>query len=301
MFEVQAVCWPEGLIQVTVKSATYGYKLPVSYTNFGSSLCIPARSALGRPPVVAGVGFDPPSIPRQPLTASHQHGLELIQIGKRPVGHWLIYQRPESLGRLELGGGGREEDQIDALGHDQGAGGVPARAVEHEHRPVQGVDPVVLGEGGERGGHRRRADRRQQAPPALPRGRPDEGVDIHPVVAAMDPGRGSVAAPGPDPADHWQQAKPVLVFSPNGEPGGGMGSPYRIDVGLEPPFLKAAWATGSACVARGRGRWGVKPIDRIASQPRGSPTGRPNRSAIQAATLPQVQSPPSGAAPASAA
>lgn len=85
------------------------------------------RAALFRPPVIAGVGFDPTSIPRQHLAPGHEHGFQVIQEG------------PEPRGRLEFGGGRRQKDEVDALGHVERAGGVPAPSSTSTARGVASI------------------------------------------------------------------------------------------------------------------------------------------------------------------
>jgi hypothetical protein len=106
-------------------------------------------------------------------TAVHQDGLQRIHIGKRAVGDRLIDQRPQPLGRLQLGGLGRQNDPMDALRQRQSGTAVPAGLIENPYGAVVGVTALVAGNGGQRqvedgGGHGG-----QQAPPPRPvRGRP---------------------------------------------------------------------------------------------------------------------------------
>ncbi len=59
--------------------------------------------------------------------------------------------------------------------------------------------------------------------------------------------------------------------------------------------MNAVCSSGVAALAwRGRGRWIVQPMARGASQPRrGATEARPSSAARKAATLPEVQTPPS--------
>ena len=185
--------------------------------------------------------------------ARHQHRLQRVQIGKDAIGHRLIEQRPQPFDRLQLGGIRGQEDQIDPCRDDQG--------------------------------ERRRRHRRQQAPPARPRAGAHEAVDGQPRVVALDRGDPPLPLRRPDPAQHRQQAQPVLVLRPEREGCGGMGRPHRGGGSGQAPFLNASWAAGSARRSRGRGRWGVKPRRRSHSQPRLGSTVRPICAPIQAATL----------------
>ena len=154
-------------------------------------------------------------------------------------------------------------------------GPMPARLVDNQHGAMGGVKALVAGEGGQGQREGRRGDRRQQAPPALPGAGPDKAIDVEPFVAALDRGDRPLAPWRPDAAQHRQQAEARLILGPERDLGRRMGLRYGGNSGGKPPFLKASWAAGSARVARGRGRCGVKPSRRIHSQPRCSLTGRP--------------------------
>lgn len=74
-----------------------------------------------------------------------------VDVGKRlevPVDDGLVDMNPEGLGRLQLGGVGRQEDEADALG-DAERQGVPAGAVEDEDDDPVPPRPRLAGEEGE--------------------------------------------------------------------------------------------------------------------------------------------------------
>ena len=62
-------------------------------------------------------------------------GLRLLQIlaaGEMTVDQRSIGQRPEMFGGLQFGGVGREEVQIDVVGHTQAQTGVPSGTIRHD-------------------------------------------------------------------------------------------------------------------------------------------------------------------------
>ena len=182
----------------------------------------------------------------QRAAAVDQDRLQRVEIGEGAVGHRLIDQGPEPLGRLQLGGGRRQEDQIHAGWRHEGVGQMPARLVDNQHGAMGGVDALVTGEGGQRHGEGLCRDRRQQAPPALPRGRPHKTIDVEPFVAALDLGDRPLAPWRPHPAPHRQQAEAMLILGPQRDLGLWMGLCYGGNSRGKPPFLQASWATGSA-------------------------------------------------------
>ena len=125
-----------------------------------------------------------------------------VEVGDRlevPVDDGLVYVDPEGLGRLQLGGVWRQEDEADALGHSERQG-VVAGAVEDEDD-----DPVPPGSGlagEEREGALEEglADAWREIPEALAGGGRDEGGDIEPLEAVVATGDRALAARRPDPA-----------------------------------------------------------------------------------------------------
>ena len=77
------------------------------------------------------MGFEALRIGLEGAAAVDQDGLQLIKIGEGAVDDRLIDERPEAFGWLQLGGGRREEDQIDASGQTQVVGDVPAGTIDN--------------------------------------------------------------------------------------------------------------------------------------------------------------------------
>ena len=69
---------------------------------------------------------------REGPAAFGEDGVERAERLDVAVDDGLVDQRPEVLGRLELGGVGRQVDEADAVGDGEARFGVPAGAVEHQ-------------------------------------------------------------------------------------------------------------------------------------------------------------------------
>src|SRR3954471_3597238 len=226
--------------------------------------------------------------------------VEVLDRAEVLVGERLVEHRPEAFGRLQLGAVGRQVDEPDALGDGQPGLRVPAGVVEDEDD-----DPVATGAGfaGEEGEERLEGRLRhpvRQVPEDLARGRLHEGGHVEPLEAVVAGRARSLALGRPDAAEDRLQPDAVLVGGEDfddlarmllrlfGEDGGEL-------------FLNASC---SSAVARagcsGRGTCTDHPSARSASQPRWTATeASPSSSAIHAATLRLVHSPPSAGGPAS--
>lgn len=89
----------------------------------------------------AGLAADEIAVVCEGDAALGDDGVELGEALEVSVDDRLIDMDPEGLGRLELGGVGRQVDEADALGHGERRG-VPAGAVKDEND-----DPVLAGPG----------------------------------------------------------------------------------------------------------------------------------------------------------
>jgi hypothetical protein len=105
-----------------------------------------------------------------------------------PVGERLVDQGPEALGRLEFGGIGRQEFEVDAFGNDQIRGDVPTGAIEHEHDQIVRSGANLTGEGGEDLAEHRGVDRIGEEPDHLAGGRKvlSRGLPTAPGRQALD-------------------------------------------------------------------------------------------------------------------
>ncbi len=223
------------------------------------------------------------------------HGIEVGEGVEVAVDDGLVDVGPEGLGRLQLGGVGRQIDETDAVG-DCERRSMPAGAVEDEDDDPVASGTGLAGEERERGLEQFLVDAGREVPEALAGGRRDEGGDVEPLVAVVTAGDRALASRRPDPAQDRLQSDPVLVGGEDLDCRLGMALGLLGD-DLREPFLKASCSSGvaaSACC--GRGRWIVLPIARSASQPRCSATLRPSSAAMKAATFFAVQTPPSSGA-----
>ena len=100
------------------------------------------------------MGFEAAPIGLERATAPHQHRLQRRQIREGAVGHGLIDQRPQPLGRLQLRRGGGQEDHLDARRQHHRGTGVPAGLIDDQDGPMGGIDALIVGEGGQRQGER---------------------------------------------------------------------------------------------------------------------------------------------------
>jgi len=136
-------------------------------------------------------------------------GLEVL------IDDGLVGQRPQAFGGLDLWRIRRQEHQFNALRNLQIPGDVPARAVEHQ-------DDALVGTGADLGGERRQERAEQRGvdavgdePDDLAGGRPDEAVQIEPLVAVVAAGGRTATARRPDSAQDRLQSEAVLVERPD--------------------------------------------------------------------------------------
>ena len=126
---------------------------------------------------------------------------DCVEVGERVevlVGEGLVDVGPEGLGRLQLGGVGRQEDEPDAFG-DGERFGVPSGAVEHEDDDPVASGARLAGEEREGGLEELLVDAGREIPEALAGRRRDEGGDIEPLEAVVAGGDRPLAARRPDP------------------------------------------------------------------------------------------------------
>src|SRR5690349_20092743 len=226
--------------------------------------------------------------------------VEVLDRAEVLVGERLVEHRPEAFGRLQLGAVGRAVDEPDALGDGQPRLRVPARVVEDEDDDPVATGPGLAGEEGEERLEERLRHPVRQVPEHLARGRLHEGDHVEPLEAVVAGRARSLAFRRPDAAEDRLQPDAVLVRGEDFDDLARM--PLRLfgkDGGEL--FLNASC---SSAVARagcsGRGTWTDHPTARSASRPRWTATeASPSSSAIHAATLRLVHSPPSAGGPAS--
>src|SRR4051795_7975465 len=244
-----------------------------------------------RPPFEEGMCFDLIRVVTEDAASLGKNLIEFLQRLEVFMDDWLIRQRPQAFGGLDLWRVWRQEHQFNSVRNHQIPGDVPACAVEHQ-------DDVLVGTGADLGGERRQERAEQRGvdaigdePHDLARGRPDEAVQIEPLVAVMAAGGRTAATWRPDLAQDRFQAEAVFVERPDFDRDRRVGALELADAGLE-LFLNRACSYRLALGLAGRGTWRVRSRRRRYSTPRWGDTVRPIRPVIQHATL--RPSPPSG-------
>jgi hypothetical protein len=86
-----------------------------------------------RPPREEGGGADALRLALQSDAARGLGVFEVVNRGEMPIGQRGVGQWPQMLRRLEFGGVGGQEEQVDVVGHAQLHAGMPSGAVEHQH------------------------------------------------------------------------------------------------------------------------------------------------------------------------
>jgi hypothetical protein len=154
-------------------------------------------------------------------------GLEVL------IDDGFVGQRPQAFGRLDLGRVWRQEHQFNALRNLQIPGDVPARAVEHQ-------DDALVGTGAGLGGERRQERPEQRGvdavgdePDHLTGRRPDEAVQVKPLVAVVAAGGRPASARRPDLAQDRFQSEAVFVERPDLDRDRRVGALEFADAGLE--------------------------------------------------------------------
>ncbi len=77
------------------------------------------------------------------------HVLQFVDGGEVAVDERGVGERPQMFGGLQLRRVGRQEEQVDVLGHTQPHAGMPARTVEDEHNLLGQARADLLGERGQ--------------------------------------------------------------------------------------------------------------------------------------------------------
>ena len=107
---------------------------------------------------------------------------EMVEVAKVAIGHAFVDERPEAFGWLQLWRVGRQEHQVDPVGHLQVRRCVPSGFIEHQEDSLVGTGADYVGEVGEHDGHRTCRDAGADDVDRLSRLRLDEGVEVAPLV-----------------------------------------------------------------------------------------------------------------------
>ena len=146
----------------------------------------------------AGLAPDAVAVGGEADALTGDGGIELGEAIEVPVGDRLVEVDPQRLSGLELGGIGRQVNEVDALGDGKAGWAVPAGVVEHEEDDAippgtrlsgeerKHVLKVALGNAG------------GQVPEALPGLGRDKGGDVEPLEAVVPHRDGALAPWRPD-------------------------------------------------------------------------------------------------------
>src|SRR3954471_15724241 len=246
-----------------------------------------------RPPFEEGVCFDLIGVVGEDTATLGKNLIEFLQSLEVFIDDRLVRQRPQAFGGLDLWRVRWQEHQFNAFRNHQILGDMPARAVEHQNDALVGAGARLGGERRQERAEQRGVDAIGDEPHDLARGRPDEAVQIEPLVAVMAAGGRTAATWRPDLAQDRFQAEAVFVERPDFDRDRRVGALELADAGLE-LFLNRACSYRLALGLAGRGTWRVRSRRRRYSTPRCGDTVRPIRPVIQHATLRPVHNPPSG-------
>ena len=114
--------------------------------------------------------------------------LQGLDVGEVPIDQHRVGERPQMLGRLQLGRMGWQEQQVHVLRHAHLGADVPARAIKHEHDLLGRTRPHLLGERFEFHREQFNVHGRRQMPHGATRGRMHETDQVAPIVPMFDGG-----------------------------------------------------------------------------------------------------------------
>jgi len=184
-------------------------------------------------------------------TALDLGGLQLVERVERLVGDAFIGQGPQALTRLQFGRIGRQEEQMDALGHHQLVAGMPARLIEDQQHSLGGACTDSLGEVRQRQREHIRSHGRQEQPFGLSGSWLHKRVDIEPLEALLHRHSWSRPFAHPDAAQDRLEPDAMLIGGPQLHCGI-RERLLQLVQALWKVFLKASWVVGSALACRGR-------------------------------------------------
>ena len=155
------------------------------------------------------------------------HRLQAGQILEASVRQGLVGERPEMLGRLQLGRVGGQDEEMEALGDLDLVAGMPAGSIQHQEDPFLWSCVHIPGKSGQHLPEEGRLDGGQEPPLGLSGGRTDEAADIEPLIALLHRCNRPLPNWCPYLADQRQEPDPMLIGRPELYFGARMG---RLDV-----------------------------------------------------------------------
>lgn len=205
-----------------------------------------------RPPVKAGRRANDRGLGLQGGAAGKLGVLQRLDAEEMLVDQGVVGEWPEVFGRLQLGGIGRQEQQMNVLRDPQLDARVPTRAIQHEHDLLLGPRPDRTGKDSELRLEQRDGDRGGQVKEGPARGRMDKADEIAPLEAVLDGGERSLPDRRPHAAQHRFEANAMLIRGPELHVGLGERRRHRPQQRAD-LFLNSACCSGSASTCCGRG------------------------------------------------
>jgi hypothetical protein len=178
-------------------------------------------------------------------TAFDYKCFDLVECAQQAIRKHFAYEGPELFGGLEFGGVRWQEQRVDTDRPLDVGARVPASAIDHENESLHIAGTHGLREMLERDVERWDVDGRHQEPLNVARRRPDEAVQIQPLIADMLDGNGPLAAGSPHSSRRWLQSDPGFVLGPDFDTRFGDGGLDIFDERLD-FFLKSSCASTSA-------------------------------------------------------
>src|SRR5262249_2643987 len=148
---------------------------------------------------------------------------EVIEGWEVLIDQGFVTEGPHMFCRLQLRRGGRQENEMEPLGHHQFRTGVVASLSEHQDqalgRPCSPCTRELLERDAPRGG----VDARSKLPRIAAGDRRHEAEPIEPLEAVLYPRDGALPLAGPHRAQERFEPHPMLIARPYLYMGGGMG------------------------------------------------------------------------------
>jgi hypothetical protein len=125
-----------------------------------------------------------------------------------------VGQRPQMLGRLELGRVRREKQQVHMVRRLQTLGAVPARSIQHQHDLLLRAGLCLPSESSELRLEERDAHARRQMKQRPSRRRLHKAHQIAPLIAMLDRSQRTLLLDTPDLVQKGFEPNAVLVYGP---------------------------------------------------------------------------------------
>ena len=204
------------------------------------------------PPFEEGMCFDLIRVVSEDTATLGKNLIEFLQGLEVFIDDGLIRQRPQAFGGLDLWRVRWQEHQLNAFRNHQILGDMPARAVEHQNDALVGAGAGLGGERRQERAEQRGVDAVGDEPHDLTGGRPDEAVQIEPLVAVMAAGGRAAPTWRPDFAQDRFQSEAVFIECPDLDRNRRFGTLEFADAGLK-LFLNRACSYRLALGLAGRG------------------------------------------------